>query len=134
MIGYELFLVSKPGETWVVTRACKEHRSPDIVGKPWVRMEGDIHPCTNGCLYEKVLGVVETPTQTYTFGITDAIERCAKIAEAEPEPDGMMPAENYAAALAESLKTGVGIPEICARAAVRAVRESIAKKIRATSR
>lgn len=66
MIGYELFLVSEPGETWMVSRACKEHRSPDIVGKPWVRMEGDIHPCTNGCQYERVLETVEIAAKTFT--------------------------------------------------------------------
>ena len=59
-------------------------------------------------------------------------EKCAQIAESEPEMEGSMPPENYEAALKESLATGVGMPEVCARAAVRAVRESIAKKIRSS--
>jgi hypothetical protein len=46
-------------------------------------------------------------------------ERCAKIAETEPEPEGPMPEE---ARTAE--------PELIARAAVRSTRESIADRIR----
>lgn len=67
MIGYELFLVSQPGETWMVTKTCKEHKNPDWTGKPFTRMPGDIHPCTNGCLYEQVLETIETPAQTFAF-------------------------------------------------------------------
>jgi len=64
MIGYELFVASKPGETWMVTQACKEHRNPDMAFRPFTRMEGD-DPCKNGCRYERVLKTVEMPAQTF---------------------------------------------------------------------
>lgn len=51
----DFLLNSKPGEIWMVTRACDEHkRAPNIEGCPFRREVGEIHPCRNGCVYELV--------------------------------------------------------------------------------
>lgn len=51
---YEDFLCnSKPGETWIVSAPCPEHRHNPLIDLPFTREVGDIHPCRTGCVYER---------------------------------------------------------------------------------
>jgi hypothetical protein len=55
MSGRSFLLHSKPGDVWMVVRACAEHkRTPNYEGVPFDRKAGEVQPCMNGCIYETV--------------------------------------------------------------------------------
>ena len=55
----DFFFNSKPGDLWVITAACREHEH--LEGVRFRREVGDIHPCLNGCVYERYIGSAVTP-------------------------------------------------------------------------